>query len=165
MYTHEPSHALIHKRANWGIMYTFTSVSRAIFGFNFRNSVEHMACSFRVNPLFNCTFVPVSSVLFSFVLLYPCLSCGDTFLFPASLSHLCLLLVHFCIPISCLSLLSYPLILHCPGCYPALISWCVCVCVCAHAPPENVIYVTLCPQSSICVFMLFSESGKREAEF
>lgn len=118
--------------------------------------MEHMACSFRVDPLFNCTFVPVSSVLFylccislSFLRRYLSLSC-------LSLSHLYLLLFHICIPISCLSLLSYPLILHCPGCYPALICWCVLL--------ENCIYDTLCHQSSICVLMPFWESGKREAE-
>lgn len=45
-------------------MYTFATQSKAIFGFNFRNSVQHMASSFRVDPVFNYTFVPVSSLLF-----------------------------------------------------------------------------------------------------
>ncbi len=110
---------------------------------------------FSIVPLFQCpqcSFICLVSL--SFVWRYLSLSW-------LSLSHLCLHFVHVCIPISCLSLLSYPLILHCPGCYPASSCWCVCVCVCVL--PENCICVTLCPQSSICVFKPFWESGKREA--
>lgn len=112
------TYSLACKYANWGIMYSFTSESRALFGFNFTNSVEHMACSFRVDPLFNCTFVPVS------VLFYLC--CIPVFLVEIAFSFLAFSLPSVFALCSCLHpyLLPVSAILSSD---PTLSRLCVCV--------------------------------------
>ncbi len=136
-------------------MYSFTTESRALLGFNFTNSVEHMACSFRVEPLFYCTFVPVSSVLF-YLCCIPVFRVEITFSFLAfslpSVSALCSCLHPYLLPVSAI-LSSDPTLSRLLSCSFQL------VCVL----PENCICVTLCPQSLICAFKPFWESWKREA--
>ncbi len=98
---------------------------------------------FSIVPLFQCpqcSFICLVSL--SFVWRYLSLSW-------LSLSHLCLHFVQVCIPISCLSLLSCPLIRHCPGCYPASSCWLVCVCVCA--PRKLYLCHTLSPELDMCL--------------
>lgn len=136
-------------------MYTFATQSKAIFGFNFRNSVQHMASSFRVDPVFNYTFVPVSSL---FVL-----CCIAVFL-----PKITFLTVRFpicacfnvCVCISCLSLLSYALILHCPCSVIFLFVVCVC-CLNFSVSFQRSVYLCQTLSPKLDVFMRVWKPEKR----
>lgn len=145
----------IHKRTNMQTEVLCThspTESMALFGFNFTNSVEHMACSFRVDPLFNCTFVPVSSVLF-YLSCIPVVRVEIPFSFLAfslpSVSALCSCLHPYLLPVSAV-LSSDPTLSRLLSCSFLL----VCVCVCSqktvfvsHSVPRAR-YVSLSPSGN-----------------
>lgn len=135
-------------------MYTFTSESRPIFGFNFRNSVEHMACSFRVDPLFNCTFCSCVLSALLFVLYIPVFLVEIPFSFlPFSLPSVsapCSYLHPYLLPVSAI-LSTNPTLSRLLSCSYLL--------VCA----SRKLYLchTLSPKLNICLYALLGIREKR----